>query len=280
MELKRLGLCAAISVALHAHSSAVFAQACAHMSGTWTITDENGDVGTLYVSHGGGGSISGTANPYYCFPGWAMSGTWSSGDFAGTVTNPLYPDFMYGCNEQTGFEGEVTAPECDRAVGTYVNLGMGNFSLRKSCDVPSNETYSWSGWFGALPTIGQWDQQLSHTYSMGGRFVEEHDPGIGAVDSCHYTGSPYPPVTGISGGTWEVESDSTWGYDYIGWLPDPVGHYRTAGRAPCGATFNQDMYIWCTGADEYYKTWALGGFITTTEVGSKKGSTTVWRTYP
>src|SRR5690606_7141465 len=137
------------------------------------------------------------------------------------------------------------------------------------------------GWddAGGYPTIGKWDQQLVHSWNLGGRNVTEQDPGGSGNDTCWFSGSAIAKFEAITGGSWPVETDSTWGIDYVGWFPASVTYYRNQGRAPCGTSFLQDMQIDCSAGDVHYRYWTLGMNITSSEVSSEKGSsqqTRIW----
>jgi len=83
--------------------------------------------------------------------------------------------------------------------------------------------------------------------SFGNIKVKEVEAGRrdGANDMCHFEGSIYDPWDWLSGGTWEVEDDNTWGTDDVGWFESRIEYYsRNLGdRASCSTTLNQKMIV-------------------------------------
>jgi hypothetical protein len=71
-------------------------------------------------------------------------------------------------------------------------------------------------------------------------------------------GSAFDPFDAITGGTWPVQSDNSWEWDYIGEGSQVIAYYRAANRAPCGSTILQQMQISCPDG-----TWANYGPLNT-----------------
>jgi hypothetical protein len=144
-----------------------------------------------------------------------------------------------------------TFSSLDGQTGITVNWTL-SFTLTPDCDVPTGELTTWDGW---NTTFGQWKQTLvSGTgSSFAGLTVREMDAG-GGVDSCYFKGSAVAEQTGLTGGSWEVQDDNTWGDDDVGWGPGAVTYYQLLQpRAPCGFTFHQQMQIACyDGSEQNY----------------------------
>jgi hypothetical protein len=165
-----------------------------------------------------------------------------------------------------------------------VNLYLGN-----GCVVPTTETTAFDGWdtagaFGNGPdsTLGKWKQTITAPagVNFAGETVQEADAGNGS-DSCWFAGSSFAPFTGLSGGTWTVNADNTWGDDFVGWFPNPVTYYRTQGRAPCASTLHQQMTMMCSDGTfhNYGPVNTLGGSFTATTVTSIRAGGTATRRY-
>ena len=94
-------------------------------------------------------------------------------------------------------------------------------------------------------SVAQWEQTLTGLTSFAGGTVQEAEPFSGA-DSCWFDGSMYDPAIHLSGGTWLVNADNTWGADLVGWLPQWVDYYRLQGKAPCDSIRYQQMTMQCS----------------------------------
>ncbi len=95
-----------------------------------------------------------------------------------------------------------------------------------------------------------------------GATVVEDENATG-TDGCYFNGSPFAPVTRVSGGTWTVGVPDTSDPDGSGtvltanqWGPDTVGYSDTLatyyfingaklGKLPCGFHFYQNLTITC-----------------------------------
>ena len=148
----------------------------------------------------------------------------------------------------------------------------GNFGL------PTGETTTSDGW--AAGGVHKWRQRLQpFTTSFRNCSVREADPG-GGTDTCHFPGSAFAPLTGITGGTWAVNASNRWGADFVGWFAPAVAFYRANGRAPCRASFNQSMRVVRPGGDVQYRVNALQMDIGATTVTSTRDGHSQSRTFP
>lgn len=113
--------------------------------------------------------------------------------------------------------------------------------ILRGCDPPTGETTAFDGWYQF--TFGLWKQSLS-----GGDFhgltVQETNAAQG-LDFCWFDGSLIPMVTGVSGGSWTVNADNTWGDDAVGWGERAVEYYRVTRSAPCHFEVFQQMQLIC-----------------------------------
>lgn len=115
------------------------------------------------------------------------------------------------------------------------------------CNTPTGESTTSAGWADSdgFPTVHKWMQTLAPSgTNFGGRVVSEADPG-GGQDNCYFSGSAIPPQDHVTGFSWTVNPDNTWGPDYVGFTPFTVNYYRSQGRAPCGTIVPQRMDIFC-----------------------------------
>jgi hypothetical protein len=151
------------------------------------------------------------------------------------------------------------------------------FTLTPDCEVPVGEITSPDGWFA---TQYQWKQTLVSGIgaSFGGLNVKELDAG-GGEDTCWFPGSAFNPVTSLSGGTWTVNPDNTWGDDVVGWGAFLVVYYQQFGKLPCGFTLHQQMQIACYDGSEpqYGPVNTLRGLIGNKTVGSERAGHTASR---
>jgi hypothetical protein len=200
-----------------------------------------------------------------------------------------------GCNSgQTSFAADIypsncvswmeshnyTASEATAACAEYSDTSP-NY-LAKSCVMPSGTPAETTAQVGSWDSGGgaPWNQTLQPTtFNFGGRYVTEESPGDG-TDSCHFALSTYDPFVHISFFIWNVNASSLWGSDYVGYTEDMVHYYRTNGTVPCGARFQQKMYIDCSDApaSRTYITNDLGSDITSTSVSSIRAGSTVYNT--
>jgi hypothetical protein len=175
-------------------------------------------------------------------------------------------------------EGDCVDATC---TSRTVNNPIVDDPVDSQCRTPAGETTSPVGWDSNDPTVHKWDQTLAPTgTSFVGRTVLEQDPGGGGPDTCHFSGSSFPPATSISSGNWTVSSGNHWGSDYVGWHSGAVTYYRAQGRAPCSTTFQQRMVIDCSTGPITYITNTLGGDINSTTVVSRRAGSMAIRTWP
>ncbi|SMO76676.1 Putative peptidoglycan binding domain-containing protein [Geodermatophilus aquaeductus] len=165
---------------------------------------------------------------------------------------------------------------CDASTWAALHVAApGNHGL------PVSETTTSRGWgAGNMATVHQWRQRLTPTTrSFQGCSVTEADPG-GGSDTCHFPGSTFAPFTGVTGGTWGVDSHNRWGNDFVGWFSPAVTYYRAQGRAPCTASFPQSMRVVRPSGDVQYKNHTLTMTIGATTVSSTRDGQSKSRTWP
>jgi peptidoglycan hydrolase-like protein with peptidoglycan-binding domain len=144
--------------------------------------------------------------------------------------------------------------------------------------LPAGETTTSRGWAGG--GVHRWQQRLQpFTRSFRGCTVTEADPG-GGSDTCHFPGSAFAPLTGVTGGTWAVNGQNRWGDDFVGWFAPAVTFYRANGRAPCRASFNQSMRVVRPSGDVQYRVNALQMDIGATTVTSTRDGQSETRNFP
>jgi Domain of unknown function (DUF4157)/Putative peptidoglycan binding domain len=144
--------------------------------------------------------------------------------------------------------------------------------------LPTGETTTSNGWAGG--GVHRWHQRLEpFTTSFRTCSVTEADPG-GGTDTCHFPGSAFAPLTGVTGGTWAVDGSNRWGDDFVGWFAPAVTFYRLNGRAPCRASFNQTMRVVRPGGDVRYRTNALQMEIGASTVTSIRDGKSETRPFP
>jgi hypothetical protein len=150
--------------------------------------------------------------------------------------------------------------------------------------VPTGETTSSNGWGdGPDDTIHRWLQTLLPSLggNFAGRTVTERDPGGGGPDTCWFPQSNYLKAEAITGGSWSVDANNTWGPDYVGWHYDAVVYYRNQGRAPCETSFPQAMQIDRPGGPSIiYVTNVLRAGITSISVWSERAGQYAERIWP
>jgi hypothetical protein len=156
-------------------------------------------------------------------------------------------------------QSSLLSPSCTVAVGSYtitypggsiVNIG---FTASRSATVPDGEYSEFTTWgdsFG-LPTEGGFKGHLTSNSGLGfgGRLVAETNAsGLSVTDGCFFLGSAVLQLTSITGGTWYVQTDNSYGTDWIGFPPGNVAYYQTyrplSGlSASCTVTAPSQMYI-------------------------------------
>src|SRR5215213_1003704 len=112
--------------------------------------------------------------------------------------------------------------------GTFGNSQVPNSSgvnlyIGFGCAVPTGETTAFNGWDATGITDARWKQTLtsSSNTNFSNRTVREADAGHG-VDTCWFPGSSFSQFNSITGGTWTVNADNTWGDDFVGWFSTAV----------------------------------------------------------
>ena len=196
---------------------------------------------------------------------WETSTYWNFNDYSdASYMNPVTFDAYF-----TAWYYDYIFDEYFSTDDSCENYVTPNYNLM----VPSGESISFAGWDD---TYGEWAQTLqgdgSGTFS--GRTVHEANGGTG-TDSCWFSGSTFSPFDSITGGTWGIQSDQTFdAYDEVGYGSGQVSYYRSQGRAPCGTSFTQDMYINRPGSsDVIYQSNTLGAGIDSTTISSTKNGT-------
>jgi hypothetical protein len=231
---------------------------------TWKLSEDNS--GKIL------GTVTGNCPPSL----WVATGDAGGKAFALVAHNP---DSNNGC---VGFQYRMTFSGSSTAQGTWVNLdgnGSGSVSMSKTCAVATGEITAFDRW-DTDPTLGRWKQTLtsSEGLNFSGQTVQESNAGSG-IDGCWFKGSAFAPFNTITGSTWTVNADNTWGDDFVGWLSTAVIYYRAHGRAPCGTSFLQQMTMKCTDGSflKYGPINTLKGSMTGTTVTSGRAGGTATR---
>jgi hypothetical protein len=182
----------------------------------------------------------------------------------------------------------VQLPHCDNC-DLRVSNNSGSVSVSDirvvvdNCEIPVSESTASAGWNTSSPlrTTHNFSQTLvpAGTTSFSGRTVIEADGGD-THDYCHYSGAGVPDEinTIISGGSWTVATDNTWGYDTIGWGEAAVNFYQASSQAskPCFASGTQQMFISCPSGTSTYVPYiknTLSYGIDTASVSAQRGAT-------
>ena len=112
------------------------------------------------------------------------------------------------------------------------------------------------GWDPNDPTLLDFKQTLYPNASTfaGAQVRETNAPSPMPKDTCHFPGSAVPDArtTGVTGSSWTVQSDGTWGPDQVGWPDRPninysfgaVQYYRIKHKnigLPCYSEVYQQM---------------------------------------
>jgi hypothetical protein len=162
------------------------------------------------------------------------------------------------------------------------------------CPFPTGESTASYGWADSAGhnAIHNFLQTLQPTptsqptgASFAGRRVRESNAAP-AADGCHFSGSLWPKVDGISGGEWLVGSSNTWGIDSVGPTNDVFFYYQQQRpirslSLPCHIDVFQRMEInTCDGSTVFtsYKTpILLKTIISSTGVTIGRDTVTVTR---
>jgi hypothetical protein len=212
-------------------------------TGGWTLSqDSSGRLSGFMVTDLGGTCPS---NEIYNAVGQLNS----AGQF--TITSS-YTGSNSGCAPTLTMSGSVSAPGCNTASGTWQNSrGLsGNFAMSHECGRPTGEIPSvFQNWYN-VPSDPFYQTAAVYltgpapsSYNWGGRTVTEEFLQT-SDDSCWYSGSPIPKVTGAP--NLSITLDSNTGYiDKVGPSQNTVNTYRKLGRTPCGFLNYQTMVIDC-----------------------------------
>lgn len=263
---------------------------CASASGSWT--DHESNVWT--ISQNSIGVISGVLSAVSgcASTNWPVSGSYTgSGNFTLRVSNPFPPGRddpdVRSCAKWAVVLSSLVKPGCHLSVGAWNNSlqQSGTFHSTKACEVPSGETVASNGWADAegLPTIHKFRATLTPSgVNFGGRRVSESNAQP-AEDRCWFPGadtSRTTQVTGVTGGSWDVNNANVWANDFVGLGHGSVSYYRETGRAPCNVTVFQRMHADCQTNNPSYATVSLGYTVGTTTVSARRAGTTVLRPWP
>jgi hypothetical protein len=216
------------------------------VNGTWLD-----NYGIIWYLTQNGASVSGTAyvGTSCTSAFWSVSGSYDDGDLDIAAVNPWWSDT---CALYFYYNGSIHAPGCNTGNGTWENEYYSGdpWFWAKPCDNPNSETSVPHGWNGPTAKYGGTITGAAHP--LGGRTVTEQDPG-GGNDQCWFLGSIMSPFESITGGTWPVANDNTYGDDWIGWSTADITYYRAQGRAPCETYIPQRMEIACAAGPHAYK---------------------------
>ena len=153
------------------------------------------------------------------------------------------------------------------------------------CPIPTGETTTASGWAEEHnhDAIHKFMQRLTpFTTSFAGRVVTESDAAP-ATDNCWFPGSEIPLTTGVTGGSWPVNSQNKWGFDFVGWKNNAITFYQTQRvmmglPMPCEFRMFQRLAISCgTTTTVYRDLVVLRGVISPTGASSERDGVLVGR---
>jgi len=283
---------------------------CNSVDGAWT--DSSGDP-TLYwgLSQSGSGQTQAvTGNLSATSAGceattWTVTGTMNTqnGEYSIVASNPDPPG-NGACTAVSSFtESNILVQNgsqfCSYAAGTYTAVyggepGSGSFYMSKTVPVPDSETTETNPpWASGLTTEAAFSATLNSAagYGFAGRAVQESTSGT-VNDACWYPGSDVEQVTGVTGGSWFVQSVNNYGPDYIGLAPGSIGYYQyyrpTVGlSASCTITVPQRMAIGVKsggqpvayGGSQSGNTNTLQISITSTTVSDSRGGVSAQETF-
>ncbi|MBI4441926.1 MAG: putative Ig domain-containing protein [Acidobacteria bacterium] len=165
------------------------------------------------------------------------------------------------CGEQYSvsftFDGTMANSGCNSASGTLTNTEGPPYSnpdltMTKPPDDPDGsptETTAAIAWWGAAPTVLQFQGTIQASTSFAGRQVFEA-PNFEPTDTCWFSGLLESQRFHITGGGWFVGYyyfDNRWHYDYVGMGPGLIDIYRNNNRIPCSAAAGQNMHLYTYG---------------------------------
>jgi hypothetical protein len=198
---------------------------------------------------------------------WRATGTYNFNDGSVFVTAdtpmPADPPTCVPASNIT-MQGTIQ-PGCTFADGTATstipsgpNQGThpGTFQWTKGCDFPVTESSSFVG-FGSnvgedtMATFrGQFPLNSGTDVNFSGRLVQEA-PGPIGDDTCwnQFHDASILPTQFITGGEWAVDSQNSYGDDFVGMFPAAVFYYRlhlyringNTHNFSCGFTLHQQM---------------------------------------
>jgi len=163
--------------------------------------------------------------------------------------------------------------EVDCSVGGIIwdPIVIGNIPV---CVIPTTEYTAVQGTEATTET--QFVQTIFDTAgdNFNGRTVTESDAAPGQ-DTCWFQGSTVDKYTGMTGGSWIVDSGQTagqpnaWGYDVVGWSTAAITYYRQQAAAhnttiPCSLTGYQALTISCPAGNAAIYTSATGNTLMAT----------------
>jgi hypothetical protein len=258
-----------------------------YVEGSWNYDDGLGDQATYTLSqsslNNGTWPVSGSVTwTYYADPSdtctQSVTGTLGA---AGSLILYVADDLSEGCGayqEQYVLLNSGDATSQGLFMGWGGTFPLSNFPndlgdwydpdvplLKSHTDLPNTESPSFLTWVTINPdldkTYGAWQRTLPQSsdgfVEFSGRFVYEQS-ATGTFDGC-WNGaagnSPYPQLTGVSGGAWYVNTSGVWGSgnlrsgsndpllsDDIGIDSDRVKWYQRNVHS-CTITVHQEMLI-------------------------------------
>lgn len=215
-------------------------------------------------------------------PAGAMGYTWTITGGGGAIVFPNRQETMSPTTNSITVEepsptGSIVPFNLSVVVATTGSPALEYGPLPNAfCGAPTGDAFTSPVRSDALPgynpTVEDFVQTLSVTGTADGSTISEATGQLG-TDSCWWNGSPYSPMTGVTGGSWVVgqASPSTedgfvsvgtnqWGPDLVGYLPGPAKYIQVYGpqngiTLPCGFTIHQILAFTCsTGGSPVYFT--------------------------
>lgn len=219
----------------------------------------------------------------------------------GTITCPDHVDVLtLSPNQRTDFirvrvTEKIRLTHCDncwiRVSNVSGGLSVYDIAIKADdCFLPSGESTSSRGFGGPYPNPSPANETRGRFYQtlipetpgviFDRRRVVEVDPGGGGPDTCWRSGDNVDPFDAVDGSSWIVSAANGWGDDYIGYWASVVASYRTSGRAPCGTSFPQAMYIYCGSTPVRYTTHTVEAGFDDTIVWSRRAGSSQSRVWP
>jgi hypothetical protein len=226
------------------------------------------------------GEITGSVDiPPYCavstYP--VVGDMYNNNAFTIVATNPAPAE---NCAAWFAYSGQNTKPGCNNGYGMWINSAtwMDNWYWSTTCKIPSNETTQFNGaWRSDNETIAMFDVTLATgAVTFHGRDVWE--TAGSADDTCYFTDSAFPEITGTTEGSSVVNAINVYGDD-IGFFKAAVDYYRAQGRMPCGATVEQDMVIDCDYGNPVFRHNTIQMSLTSTTVSTSRDGVVASKQY-